>query len=985
METSGNYFVTFLGLVLRNIPVALILAAVVIPLFYMRRSAFAVIKRNFNGYFSNPTGYVFLCVFVLLTSLAAFWPHGFFNANLANLDQLNDFLPLIMLIYIPAITMGIWSEERRDGTDELLLTLPAKDFDIVIGKYIAAALIFTVSLLFSQLSNFAVLASLASDASGVHLDTGLLSANYFGYWMIGLAMLSIGMIASFLTNNPTIAFVLGLALNAPLAMLDRVDVIVSSVPLAQEIGAWSMAAHFDDFRRGVLSLSSFSYFAMLIAIGIYASMVLIGRRHWSGGDREWTMWVHYGLRIFLLAVIAAGGTVIFQNRDLVRADVTVGKISSLSQQSRDLIKSLQPEQDIIIRAYIGAEVPKVYVRTRLELISMLNEFAASSDKIQLELFDQLEPFSEEIELAEQRYGIRPQNYRQTKEKVILGVAFQSGLKQVIVPFFNYGVPVEYELARSIATIAQGKRQTIGVVNTDARIEGGFTFVGQQPQQIPRNPFYSELTKQYEVETVALTEKIDPDQYSMLLVVQPSSLGPEQLPFLIAAIQDGVPTAIFEDPLPWFMRWAPGTRDPKMAPGGGMPGMGGPAPQPKCNIEDLWSLLELDVPEEQGAATPPNPMMGMAGMGGSQPMVAWQNDNPYPILQLMNIPRSWVFASVDGLNQENSISSGIKEVFFPMPGTMVHKSTGRMKFTPLAETTKNAGLMRVDEFIQASRTGNEQALDIAQGNIIGASQTIAALIESREESEEETAGETEEETTTTKKQPMRVVYVSDIDVLSPVVFEVRANPEDYQVEDVTWQFENVTFLLNIVDSLAGEKRFIDIRKRKPRHSTLVAVADETAAAITSEYEKRQELRKTQQEAIDKYNADTEEEDASISKEISDLEDQLLKLRDPTNPDGIDVAKIRELSIEIQLKQFRQRSRQIERSRTLTIEQTKNEVETEKEIDKLERVRDQKIGEIHRAYKLKGVLYPPIPPLLIGLFVFFLRRSREREGVASSRLR
>ena len=233
--------------------------------------------------------------------------------------------------------------------------------------------------------------------------------------------------------------------------------------------------------------------------------------------------------------------------------------------------------------------------------------------------------------------------------------------------------------------------------------------------------------------------------------------------------------------------------------------------------------------------------------------------------------------------------------------------------------------------------------------------------------------------------MRVVYVSDIDVLSPVVFEVRANPEDYQVEDVTWQFENVTFLLNIVDSLAGEKRFIDIRKRKPRHSTLVAVADETAAAITSEYEKRQELRKTQQEAIDKYNADTEEEDTSISKEISDLEDQLLNLRDPTNPDGVDVAKIRELSIEIQLKQLRQRSRQIERSRTLTIEQTKNEVETEKEIDKLERVRDQKIGEIHRAYKLKGVLYPPIPPLLIGLFVFFLRRSREREGVASSRLR
>ena len=212
---------------------------------------------------------------MLLTSFAAIWPHDFFNENLANLDQLNKYLPLIMLLFIPAITMSIWSEERRERTDELLLTLPANDFDIVMGKFVAAAAVFSVSLVFSQLCNVLVLASLAKnpETNVVGLDTGLLAANYFGHWLIGLSMLALGMIASFLTSNMTIGFIFGMAFNVPMVAAAYADIIVPSSAFAQTVSSWSIAAQFDDCRRGVFSLSSISYFVMVIIIGLYISMV----------------------------------------------------------------------------------------------------------------------------------------------------------------------------------------------------------------------------------------------------------------------------------------------------------------------------------------------------------------------------------------------------------------------------------------------------------------------------------------------------------------------------------------------------------------------------------------------------------------------------------------------------------------------------------------------------------------------------------------
>src|SRR5262249_37869706 len=152
------------------------------------------------------------------------------------------------------------------------------------------------------------------------------------------------------------------------------------------------------------------------------------------------------------------------------------------------------------------------------------------------------------------------------------------------------MPVEYELVRSIATVAGDQRKKLGVVKTDAEMMGGFSFAGMQPRQMPKQLILEELDKQYKVEEVDATNPIEPGRYDALLVVQPSTLGTPQLANLVEAVKKGVPSVIFEDPEPiTFRPGTVGTNQPK-PPAGGMFGMGGPPPE-KGDIRALWNALE----------------------------------------------------------------------------------------------------------------------------------------------------------------------------------------------------------------------------------------------------------------------------------------------------------------------------------------------------------------------------------------------------------
>lgn len=979
-----SYIAPLFKLLAIDLVIGLIAFLLISALAKGKRATYAVLKRNFLGYFANPTGYVFLCLFVLLTSMAAFWPHEFFNSNLATLDQLNFWFPIIMLFFIPAITMSIWADEKRQGTDELLLTLPADDFDIVIGKYLSAASIYTVSLVFSQISTFLVLLFLSKG----QVDTGLFFANYFGYWFIGLAMLSIGMIASFLTHNLTVGFILGALFNAPLVFASMADVIVRQRGYARLVENFSIQHQFDNFGRGVISIAPIAFFTLVLSLGLYFCMVLIGRRHWSGGKDGNVKFLHYLGRIIALVLIVFSLSYFLKNNDFLRYDATEGQVSSLSPTTARIIRQLAPERPIVIDAYISADIPEQYAKTRYDLVTLLKEFEAMAAsqrvKLQVQINDNIEPSGEEALRAKKQYGIVPQVVRVRErgafkdQEVLLGAAVRSGLSKVVIPFFESGIPVEYELVRSINTVAQPKRAKLGIVNTDANFMGGFSMAGGGFQQIPKQPIVEELEKQYEVEAVDPSTPISTTQYDVLFVVQPSSLNPEQLTNLVEAVRAGVPTAIFEDPMPAVYQGIPATGEPKQAQNNPMFGGGAP-PEPKGDMQALWKALGLSIPMQ-------------SSMSGINPDIVWQQYNPHPKLEyLTNANDEWLFIlqgtqeGEDYLSDKSPITAGLRELMFLYSGA-VEKEDNRddLTITDLVTTRDNSGRIGFTELQNQMRAGNPSTaqLQVLQGPPTGR-QTVAVLIEGIAAKEKEAAktptppadsadadsAQTPAAEAAPAARPIKAVYVADVDCMHPFFSENRKRPE--QFEELDLRVQNITFVLNVVDVLAGEIKYPTIRSHEPKHITLSLFEDQAEVYRLEESQKQKDYQTS-------FNMALQEAEEENQKSVAKFREKVERMQ---REGAQDVGKQQELIGLMQ--QLQVQTAALERK--LAIRREKMETERDAQIQDSRRAAEAKVLELQNRYKMLAIFLPPIPPLLVGAAVFVTRRVREREGISKSRLK
>lgn len=233
---------------------------------------FAIFKRELRSYLSSPVGYSYFFIFLLVTN------YIFYANNIAagSTDTLNYFawIRYILIITTPLLAMKLFPEERKNKTDQILITAPVSITGIVMGKFMAAYAMFVIGIL-PTFINMAFLASVGN------LEFGIVAGNYIGLLFVGAAFLAIAMLMSVITESMITAFIMGAFSLAAFAVADYLAETLNNTVVTKVVNAISVTQRYNEFNQGLFNISSLIYFLSLAVIFIFITVRVIDKRRWS--------------------------------------------------------------------------------------------------------------------------------------------------------------------------------------------------------------------------------------------------------------------------------------------------------------------------------------------------------------------------------------------------------------------------------------------------------------------------------------------------------------------------------------------------------------------------------------------------------------------------------------------------------------------------------------------------------------------------------
>ncbi len=237
------------------------------------RDVLTVYRKELRTYLVSPIPYVFLIIFTTLMAWMLFYmgDGAFFVRGRATLQGgFFDMLPMILLFFVPAISMRLWSEEVRTGTLEQLMTMPVRTHALVAGKFLSAWTLLLVALVMTLPLAFTV-------SSLGDLDWGPVLGGYFGALLYGGALLSLGVWISALTGHQIVAFLVTLVCGFILFVLQWVagDTMGATADILSQL---SLTTHYRSMGRGVIDLRDLLYFASVMALFLYLNVQTVENR-----------------------------------------------------------------------------------------------------------------------------------------------------------------------------------------------------------------------------------------------------------------------------------------------------------------------------------------------------------------------------------------------------------------------------------------------------------------------------------------------------------------------------------------------------------------------------------------------------------------------------------------------------------------------------------------------------------------------------------
>lgn len=240
------------------------------------RALFVLTKREFTSYFTTPVAWIFLMIFVALSGMLTFFAGDFFGRGQADLQSFFLFHPWLYVFLIPAVSMRMWAEERRNGTIEMLMTLPVSTWDLVLGKFLAAWAFVGIALLLT-VPMWVTVNYLGSP------DNGVILMSYLASFLIAGTFLSVGSCLSACTKSQIIAFVLTMMACILLTFLGS-DALangfssVATEKVLKLIQSFGFLVHFLSITRGVLDIRDILFFVSFSGVFLFATVIVLDHK-----------------------------------------------------------------------------------------------------------------------------------------------------------------------------------------------------------------------------------------------------------------------------------------------------------------------------------------------------------------------------------------------------------------------------------------------------------------------------------------------------------------------------------------------------------------------------------------------------------------------------------------------------------------------------------------------------------------------------------